>query len=118
MKTRIATLLVVLGMLIITTSSASEPVPASKAVSKSVADLIKSELSYPDFARESNFECCVLIRVKILDDGRFDVDCANCNHDQLKKYVIETVENIVSEEYALYAGYSVSMKIKFKILET
>jgi len=118
MKTRIATLLVVLGMLITITSSASEPIPASKAVSKSIAHLIKSELSYPDFARESNFECCVLIRVKILNNGRFDVDCANCNNDRLKTYVIETVKNIVSEDYAHFAGFSVSMKIKFKILET
>jgi len=103
MKTRIATLLVVLGMLISTLASANEPVPASKAVSKSVADLIKSELEFPDFARESDFECCVLVRITVLPDGTFNVDC-------------NEIEDIVSEEHALFSGQTVSMKVNFKCI--
>jgi len=118
MKTRIATLMVVLGVLFLNAASASEPVPASKAVSKSVADLIKSELTYPDFARETNFECCVLIRVKILENGRFDVDCANCKNDRLKQYVVNSVNAIVSKEHMHYAGYTVALKINFRLLGT
>ena len=116
MKTRIATLLVVLGMLITTLASANEPVPASKAVSKSVADLIKSELEFPDFARESDFECCVLVRITILPDGNFDVDCVNCPNNQLKNYVVNEIEDIVSEEHAAFAGQTVSMSVNFKCI--
>ena len=116
MKTRIATLLVVLGMLISTLASANEPVPASKAVSKSVADLIKSELEFPDFARESDFECCILVRITILPDGTFNVDCVNCMNSQLKGYVVNEIEDIVSEEHALFSGQTVSMKVNFKCI--
>jgi hypothetical protein len=118
MNTRIATLIVVLGVLFVNVISASEPVPAPKAISKSVADLVQSELSFPDFARESKFECCVLVRIKILENGRFKVDCANCKNDQLKRYVVNKVNNIVSQKHTLYAGYTVALRINFRLLET
>jgi hypothetical protein len=116
MKTRIATFFVVLGILFTTIASANEPVPASKAVSKSVADLIKSELEFPDFARETDFYCCVLVRVTILPNGRFDVDCINCMNEQLKQYVIGEIESIVSEKHASFAGQTVSLKVNFKCI--
>lgn len=116
MKTRIATFLVVLGILITTTASANEPVPASKAVSKSVAELIKSELEFPEFARETNFECCVLVRVTILPDGTFDVDCINCLNNQLKQFVTNEIKDITSEKHMPYAGQTVSLKVNFKCI--
>ncbi len=116
MKTRIATFLVVLGMLITTIASANEPVPASKAVSKSIAELIKTELEFPDFARETNFECCVLVRVTILPDGTFKVDCINCLNNQLKNFVINEIKNITSEKHMPYAGQTVSLKVNFKCI--
>jgi hypothetical protein len=118
MKTRIATLMVVLGILCVNAISASEPSQAPRAIAKSVAKVVQSELSFPDFARELNFECCVLVRVKILKNGRFEVDCANCKNDQLKKYVVDKVNDIVSKEHALYAGHTVALKINFRILNT
>ncbi len=74
MKTRIATLFIVLGLFIVNIAIANEPVPASKTVAKSVANLIKSEIEFPDFARESDFYCCALVRVNILEDGTFQVE--------------------------------------------
>lgn len=118
MKTRIATLMVVLSMLFLNAVSANEPVPASKALTKSIAGLIQSEITFPNFARESNFECCVLVRIKILENGKFEVDCANCKNVRLKRYVVKKVNAIVSEEHALYAGKTVALKINFRILDT
>ena len=116
MKTRIATLLIMLGIFFTYAASANEPVPASKAVSKSVAKLIKSEIEFPDFARESEFECCALVRVMILPDGTFDVDCINCINSQLKQYVISEIEDIVSLEHTPFAGQAVSIKLNFKCI--
>ena len=116
MKARIATLMIVLGVFLATTAFAKEPVPASKAVSTSVAKLIQQELEYPEFAIEDKFECCVLVSVIIQDDGTFEVDCANCVSDKMKKYVVEEIENILSEHHAQYAGQQVLMKIKFDLL--
>jgi len=115
MKTRIATLLFVVGMFLVSTTFANEPVPASKAVHKSVAKLIQSELEYPEFAISEKFECCVIISVIIQDDGSFEVDCANCVSDRMKNYVVHEVEQILSEEHARYAGQSVLIKVKFDL---
>ncbi len=104
MKARIATLMIVLGVFLATTAFANEPVPASKAVSKSVATLIQSELEYPEFAIDEKFECCVLVSVVIQDDGTFEVNCANCVSDKMKKYVVGEIEDILSENHAQYAG--------------
>ena len=118
MKTGIATLLFVLGMFYGYTACANEPVPASKAVSKSVAELLQDNIDFPDFARSDNFDCCVLIRVIIQDDGSFEVDCVNCKDERLKKHVTETFEKLISEEHACYAGQQVSIKVNFKFFAT
>ena len=118
MKTRIATLMIVFGLFLAATAFANPPVPASKAVSKSVAKLVKSELSYPEFAIEEKFECCVVVSIVIQDDGTFDVDCANCVSSAMKDYVVEQIENMVSEDHARYAGQNVLLKINFDLLLT
>jgi hypothetical protein len=116
MKARIATLMIVLGVFLATTAFANEPVPASKAVSKSVANLIWEELEYPEFAIKEKLECCVLVSVIINDDGTFDVDCANCINKRLKEYVVNEIEQILSEEHAQYANQQVLIKINFDLL--
>ena len=104
-------------MLISGFTYANEPVPASKAVSTSVANLLKSEIDYPDFARVDDFECCVVVRLYINDDGSFTIDCANCKDDRLKMHVKDSIEKIVSKEHARYAGQSVAVKVVFKLID-
>ena len=115
MKTRIATLMIVFGVFLATTAFAKEPVPASKAVAKSVATLIQEELEYPEFAIKEKFECCVLVSVIIQDDGTYDVDCANCMDDRMKDYVVNEIENILSDKHTQYAGQQVLIKVKFDL---
>jgi hypothetical protein len=115
MKTRIATLVFIVGMFFVSTTFANEPVPASKAVHKSVAKQIQKELEYPDFAIDEKFECIVLVRLTILDDGSFDVELANCVSKRIKEYVTYEIEHMTSEEHAQYAGQTVHIKLKFDL---
>jgi hypothetical protein len=117
MKARIVTLMLAFAMLMTTSAIASQPVQASKAVSKSVAELISTKIDYPDFARIENFKCCVLVRLTITEKGGFEVDCANCQDDRLEMYVKDNIEKIISKDYAQYAGQSVSLKINFKLID-
>lgn len=116
MKTRIATLLLVSGLFISLTAFSKEPVPASKAVAQSVAKEIQKELEYPEFAIRDKFECCVLVSLVIREDGTFDVDCANCVSADMKEDVIRQIENMDAEKFAMYAGQTVLLKIKFDLL--
>lgn len=118
MKTRIATLMILLGVFLASTAFANEPVPASKAVAQSVAKLIQDELEYPEFAIKEKFECCVLVSLVIREDGTFDVDCANCVSDDMKEYVVEAIEKIDGAKFAMYAGQSVLLKVNFDLLLT
>lgn len=115
MKTRIATLVFIAGMFLVSTAFANEPVPASKAVAQSVAQNIQSELDYPEFAIEDKFECCVIVSIVIREDGRYDVDCANCISNKMKKYVVYEIEHMKFKDHAKYAGQSVLVKIKFDL---
>lgn len=117
MKKRIATFLILIFTLSITTIFAKEPVPASTSVSKSIAELVKSEIDYPDFARTDNFECCVLMRLIILEDGSFEIECANCKDDRLKMHVKDQVGKIISKEHAQFAGQTVAIKVVFKLID-
>lgn len=117
MKIRIATLMIAFVVLMTGMTYAKEPVPASKAVSSSVANLLKTEIDYPDFARVNDFECCVIVRLFINEDGTFDVDCANCQDNRLKMHVKDSIEKIISKEHARYAGQTVSVKVVFRLLD-
>ncbi len=115
MKTRIATLTVLLGLFLTATVFANTPVPASKAVSNSVAKYVTNELEYPEFAINDKYEGVVVVSLTIQDDGTFEVDASNALNEDLKKYVIETIHNMQSEYYAQYAGQQVQIKIKFDL---
>ena len=115
MKTRIATLLILLGLFITATAFASTPVPASKAVASSVANLIEEELDYPEFAIEEKFQGEVVLELNIEDDGTFDVVRSNSVHKQLKNHVIETIEGIETEKFSMYAGQTVMVKITYDL---
>ena len=115
MKTRIATLAVLLGLFISTTAFANEPVPASKAVASSVADLIEDELDYPEFAIEDKFEGDVVLEILIEDDGTFDVIAANSMDSEMKEHVAWAVEDIDTDEFSRYAGQTVLVKVSYDL---
>ncbi len=117
MKTRIATLMMVLGIFIATTAFASEPVPASKAVSKSVSEYIEKNLDYPEFAIKEKFECCVMAEVTIQKDGTFLVTGCNCMDKRMKKYVAKAIYEMdeKADYYAQFAGQQIYMKIIFDL---
>jgi hypothetical protein len=117
MKARIATLMIAWVIMLTGTAYATQPVQASKAVSKSVAELLRKKIDYPDFARVDEFDCCVLVRLKIKEDGSFEVACANCKDDRLEMYVRDNIERIISKDYAQYAGQTVALKINFRLIE-
>ncbi len=115
MKTRIATiiLLCVFGM---TTAMANQPVPASQEVRTSVAELVKKNMKYPDFAIDDNTQCCVVVSMIIQDDGRLKVDQSNSISPKMQKYVINTVESLKDKNLARHAGDRVLMKISFELI--
>lgn len=115
MKTRIATLALLFGLFISTTAFASEPVPASKYVSSTVADFIEEELEYPEFAIENKYEGVVVVKVVIEDDGTFDVVQANAHDESMKNHVIRMIEDLDSDTFDQYAGQSVLVKVTFDL---
>ena len=117
MKARIATLMIAFALLLTSTAFANQPVQASKAVTKSVAELLKTKIDFPDFARIDDFKCCVLVRLTITEEGKFEVECANSRDDRLEMYVKDNIEKIVSKDYAMYAGQVVSLKINFTLID-
>jgi hypothetical protein len=117
MKARIATLVIAMALLFSSNAFAIQPVQASKAVTKSVAELLKQKIDFPEFARIDDFNCCVLVRLTITEDGKFEVDCANCRDDRLEMYVKDTIERIDATDYAMYAGQTISLKINFRLID-
>ena len=113
-------LLLLFSLFIATAAFAAEPVPvpASKAVAESVADFIDDEMTYPEFAIEDKLEGEVVVRLIIEDDGTFEVDRANSVNDDLKEHVIAVIEKLEADQFNMYAGQSVLIKLKFDLLLT
>ncbi|NQU35852.1 MAG: hypothetical protein HQ521_21695 [Bacteroidetes bacterium] len=116
MKSRIATFLIALCMFMAGTAFAINPVNQNTNASKAVASLLKQEIDYPKFAKEENFEYCVLVRIIISQDGTFKADCVNCNCSRMKAHVIKVIENINMKEFSKYAGKEFNFKIDFKLI--
>jgi hypothetical protein len=115
MKTRIVTLTVLLGLFLTAGVFANTPVPASKAVSNSVAEMISNELEYPEFAITDKYEGVVAVSLTIQNDGTFSVDASNALNDDMRKHVIKTIHNMQSDRLAKYAGQQVFVKVKFDL---
>ena len=115
MKTKIATLTIALGLFLSVTAFAKAPVPASKAVAHSIAELISNDIEYPEFAIRQKFEGVVVASITIEDDGTFDVKRANCVNEDMKEYVIEEIENIDTDKFAQYAGQTLLVKVNFDL---
>lgn len=115
MKTRIAILTALLGLFVTATAFASTPVPASKAVSNSVANYITNELEYPEFGITQKYEGDVVVSVTIQEDGTFLVDASNGFNEEMKKYVVKSIHGLQSDYHAQYAGQQVLLKIKFDL---
>ena len=117
MKTRIATLIFVMGLFLAGTAFASKPVIASKAVSSSVAKQLKSEIKYPAFAIDQNFQCCVAVRLVIQEDGTLNVIESNSMSKEMEKHVVNTIENMEANgDLKDYAGQNVLIKVKFILI--
>lgn len=117
MKTRIATLMIVLGLFVTANIYANEPVPASKAVAVSVANYIADEMDYPEFAIEQKFECCVVVKLTIQEDGTFAVDAANSINESMKKHVVSAIHELdeKADYYSQFAGMELNLKLKFDL---
>ncbi|HJN05754.1 MAG TPA: hypothetical protein QF480_03990, partial [Bacteroidales bacterium] len=116
MKSRIATFLIAVNMFLTGTAFAANPVTKTNNASKEVSTLLKQELKYPKFAKDSKFECCVLVRLTINKDGTFKVDCINCTSPIMKAHVTKAIEKISRKELARYAGMQICYKINYKLI--
>ena len=116
MKTRIATIMLLLGLFVASTAFAMEPVPDNNHVKKEIKELVKKNMPYPQFAIDNKTECTVLVSITVSENGTLKVDCANCECPYLKKFVIKTIEKINAEDLADYAGQNMLLKIKFDLI--
>lgn len=117
MKTRIATIVLMLALAFFLGSStfANEPVPASSQVKKEVKQLIQKKLLYPQFAIDNGNEATVYVKLIIDDNGKLTVDCANCACGDMKKYTIKAIEKIKSKDLMAYAGQTMDLKISYDL---
>lgn len=115
MKTRIATIMLMLTVFLGTTAFANEPIPASSQVKKEVKQLIQKKLLYPQFAIDNGNESAVFVRLIIDKNGRLTVDCANCACGEMKKYTIKAIERIKSKDLMAYAGQTMNLKISYDL---
>jgi len=116
MKTRIATIMLMLGLFMASTAFANEPVPAKDYVKKEIKQEVRKKLCYPQFAIDNKTECYVYVSITVNEKGRLDVDCANCECTKLKNYVVKTIERIKVDNLAEYAGQNMLLKIKFDLM--
>ncbi|PLX14878.1 MAG: hypothetical protein C0598_00380 [Marinilabiliales bacterium] len=115
MKTRIATVMLLLGLFLASTAFAFEPVPANSQAKKEVKSLIKKHIIYPAFAVENKIECTVYMSLVINENGMLEVDCANCSCPEVKDFTIKTIEKIDSKALKNFKGQTMKLKVTYDL---
>ena len=115
MKTKKIVIALIASIIMVGTAVAKEPVMAPKEISSSVAEIIKEEIYYPEFAIEDKFQGDVVVEVQITEDGSFDVIAANSINKDLKNYAMKTIEDIDTEAFKSYAGNRVILKLNYDL---
>jgi hypothetical protein len=115
MKTKKIIIALIASIFTVGTVMANEPVMAPKEVSSSVAEIIKENVYYPEFAIEEKFQGDVVVELEITEDGSFDVIAANSINKNLKNYAAKTIEDINAEAFKNYAGQRVILKLNYDL---
>lgn len=115
MKTRIATVMLLLGIFIASTAFASEPVPANSLAKNEVKSLIQKKLIYPAFAIDNKTECTVYLSLIINKNGMLEVDKANCSCEKVKNFTIKAIEKIKSADLQNFKGQTMKLKVSYDL---
>lgn len=115
MKTKRIIIALIASVFTIGTIMANEPVMAPKEVSSSVAEIIKKEIYYPEFAIEDKFQGDVVMEIQITESGNLDVIAANSVNQDLKNYATKTIEEIETKNLEDYAGQTVVLKLNYDL---
>ena len=116
MKPRIATFLIALCIFVSGTAFAINPVNQKSNASEAVAKLLKQELKYPKYAQHEKYECFVLARISITDDGLLKVECINCPCPRMKIHLKKAIAEIGTEEFKKYAGQEFNFRLNFTLI--
>lgn len=98
------------------TAFAANPVIQKSEAKKAVASILKQELKYPKYAKDENFECFVLARIVITEDGLLKAECVNCPCPRMKGHLKKAIAEIGANEFKKYAGLEFNFKLKFKLI--
>lgn len=115
MKTRIATVMLLLGIFIASTAFASEPVPANSQAKNEVKSLVLKKLIYPQFAIDSKTECTVYLSLIINENGMLEVDCANCSCEKVKDFTVKAIKKIKSDDLKNFKGQTMNLKVRYDL---
>jgi hypothetical protein len=115
MKTKSLILSLIASIFTIGSLMANEPVMAPKQISSSVAEMIKDEIYYPEFAIEDKWQGKVVLEVLITEEGDFDVIAANSTNKNLKNYAAQTIEDIDTDDFKDYAGQKVFLSLDYDL---
>ncbi len=115
MKTRIAIITLILGVFFAGSAMANMPVPASEDATNDISKYLKKNLTYPNFASESNLECSVIVSLIVQEDGSLKVDAANCVNCCMRDHVVKEINSLKKEDFKKYADQNLLVKVKYNL---
>ncbi len=78
-------------------------------------NILKNEINYPEFAKETNTEGTVLVCFSINENGKISIKESNSDNDGLRNYVINKLSNLILP-FSGQPDKDVNMKFVFKRL--
>jgi outer membrane biosynthesis protein TonB len=82
---------------------------------KKIEKLLQKTIDFPDFAKKEKVEGIVLVNFTVNSDGTLNVNLTNESNEELKKYVVNKLNQIKLNPENITEGQSFNVKFEFKI---
>jgi hypothetical protein len=116
MKTSRIVSLCLLSVLFAFSAFAQRPAKIKSINPAELTKIVKSKVTYPEFAIENNLTGFVVVELKVKDDGSIAVERINSIYPELSDYVIGKLEKAKVKNPQELSGKSYYYRFDFELL--
>lgn len=93
-RTMKATMVTTISLMLFLIATSTKVNAGNTNLPENIDEILKKEISYPDFAKQQKLEGIVLVNFSVNSDGTISVNLTNESNASLRDYVVEKLKKM------------------------